>query len=166
MITNPRRMNSRRSHDQRPLLQEQANSDNYFEKLDEHIPKSINCKNNKYLIKAAKVASKSSMTHRHGAVIVHKNEVIASGYNYSTSYLCHDYSIHAEVAAISKLKGRSKEFLSECELYVVRIAHLSHEGVLKYSKPCDRCKEIIEKFNIKKTYYSTNYEYDSLTLNI
>lgn len=160
MIGQERKINNRR---QKGLSN--ANSENYFEKLDEHSPKNINSKHCRFLAHAAKIASKSSMTHRHGAIIVHKNEIISSGYNYSTSYLCHDYSIHAEVSAITKLKGKSKEFLSECELYVVRIAYLSNEGVLKYSKPCDRCKEAIEKFNIKKIYYSTNYEYDSIVSN-
>lgn len=160
MITRPKRINTRR---QQGLSN--ANSENYFEKLDEHSPKSINNKHNKFLAHAAKIATKSSMTHRHGAVIVHKNDIISSGYNYSTSYLCHDYSIHAEVSAITKLKGKSKEFLSECELYVVRIADVSYKGILKYSKPCDKCKEAIEKFNIKKIYYSTNYEYDSIVSN-
>ena len=160
MIGQEKKINNRR---QKGLSN--ANSENYFEKLDEHSPKNINSKHDRFLAHAAKIASKSSMTHRHGAIIVHKNEIISSGYNYSTSYLCHDYSIHAEVSAITKLKGKSKEFLSECELYVVRIAYLSNEGVLKYSKPCDRCKEAIEKFNIKKIYYSTNYEYDSIVSN-
>ena len=147
--------------------QEQViNSENYFEKLDECLPKIINIKNNKYLDHAAKIAAKSSMTHKHGAVIVHKNEIIASGYNYSLSYLSHFYSIHAEVAAISKLKKKSKEFLSECEMYVVRIASFNYKGVLKYSKPCENCKKAIAKSYIKKTYYSTNYEYDDIMLNV
>lgn len=133
----------------------------FFEQFDERFPKSINERHQNYLEMAAKIALNSNMSHKHGAIIVYKKKIISTGYNYFSSHLCHDYSIHAEVAAIMNIKSK-KDILSECEMYVVRIARI--DNVLKYSKPCDNCKKVINKFNIKKTYYSTNYEYDKLNI--
>jgi deoxycytidylate deaminase len=39
----------------------------------------------RYIPKAISVARKSTMTHRHGCVAVHKGQIIASAYNYVTS---------------------------------------------------------------------------------
>lgn len=89
----------------------------YFEYFDDTLAKDMNYRQNQYLKIAAAVAMKSVMNHKHGAIIVHKNNIIAVGYNYPYA----NFSIHAEVAAISQLKGREKEVLPECELYVVRI---------------------------------------------
>jgi deoxycytidylate deaminase len=34
------------------------------------------------------------------------------------------------------------------------------------SKPCEKCTKFINKYNIRKIYYSTNYDYDCNYLNI
>jgi deoxycytidylate deaminase len=130
----------------------------YFQFFDDVCPKNMSLKQNYYLRIAAEVAMNSEMNHKHGAVLVHKKNIIAVGYNY---YLA-SFSIHAEVAAISQLKGRDKDVLSECELYVVRIGPQKYDNALKYSKPCLNCQNYITKKSIKKTYYSTNYEFDNL----
>ena len=132
----------------------------YFEYFDESEPKIINLKHQYFLQIAARVAMNSTMNHKHGAIIVHKNNIIASGCNYSYA----KFSIHAEVAAISQLKGKEKEILPECKLYVVRIGPDKYNFPLKYSKPCNSCQSFICKNLIKKTYYSTNYEYDQFIL--
>lgn len=128
----------------------------YFEYFDEICPKPMNCRQHYYLEIAAQVALNSDMNHKHGAIIVYKKEIIAVGYNYYYG----NNSIHAEIAAISKLKGKEKDILPECELYVVRIAPKQFNNILKYSKPCNNCQNYIKKKSIKKTYYSTNYAYD------
>lgn len=128
----------------------------YFQYFDENNPKYMHCKQNYYLRIAAEVALNSLMNHKHGAVIVHKKSIIAAGFNYYYGKL----SIHAEVAAINQLKGRSKDVLSECELYVTRIGPNRYDNALKYSKPCNSCQNYIVKKSIKTTYYSTNYEFD------
>ncbi len=128
----------------------------YFQYFDETNPKTMNCRQNYYLEIAARVALNSDMNHKHGAIIVHKKNIIAVGYN----YYYRNSSIHAEIAAISRLKGKEKEILSECVLYVVRIAPKKYDNMLKYSKPCNNCQHYINKKSIKKTYYSTNYAYD------
>lgn len=133
-------------------------SQEYFEYLDDEEQKPMNCKQTYYLDVAAKVALNSTMNHKHGAVIVYKKNIISVGYNHHTSQnICN--SIHAEIDAISQLKGKDKNILQDCELYVVRIAP-SKDNVLKYSKPCHNCQHFICKKNIKKIYYSTNYDYE------
>lgn len=128
----------------------------YFQYFDQNNPKHMHCRQNYYLRIAADVALNSLMNHKHGAVIVHKKNIIAAGCNYCSGKL----SIHAEVAAINQLKGRHKNVLPECELYVARIGPDRYDNALKYSKPCNSCQNYITKKSIKKTYYSTNYEFD------
>jgi len=132
----------------------------YFEFFDEDIPKIMNCTQNYFIDIAAKVALNSTMNHKHGAIIVYKKQIISSGYN----YIFGTFSIHAEVAAISNVKGKYKELLQESELYVVRIGPDKYHNPLKYSKPCFNCQHFISKNLIKKTYYSTNYDYDDIVL--
>lgn len=111
---------------------------------------------------------KSVMNHKHGAIIVHKKKIIATGFNYILKQYYHEFSIHAEISAINSLKGSQqlKTILPECELYVVRIGPNEYHETLKYSKPCCKCQKVINKFGIRKAYYSTNYEYDKLTNDI
>lgn len=129
----------------------------YFQYFDDCDAKIMNDRQLNYLHVAAAIAASSVMNHKHGAIIVHKKNIIASGFNYSVGNM----SIHAEVDAITKLKGKEKEVLSECELYVVRIGAGQFNCHLKYSKPCYNCQRFINKKGIKKTFYSTNYEYDN-----
>lgn len=99
------------------------------------------------------------MLHKHGAIIVHKNKIVSVGFNYRCDLLLNNYSVHAEISAINNMKN--KLILNECDMYVVRIA-TNFINILKYSKPCENCKKTIMKYNLKKIYYSTNYEYDDL----
>ena len=133
----------------------------YYEYFDANHAKTSNEKQRYYLDIAAAVANHSPMLHKHGAIIVYKNKIIASGYNYYFA----NFSIHAEIAAIKSIKGRCKHLLSECELYVVRIAPERFNHALKYSKPCCNCQHTIIKNNIKKAFYSTNYSYDIIREN-
>ena len=131
----------------------------YFECNDSMKPKISNEKQKEYLNIAAKIAEKSPMyPHKHGAVIVHKDKIIATGYNYYIS----NFSIHAEVSAISHIKKKQKHILQECDIYVVRIGPKSFNNPLKYSRPCPNCQDTIIKNNIKNAYYSTSYEYDDI----
>ena len=91
------------------------------ESKDENINKDINKKHQIFLDKAAEIAKYSTMQQKHGAVIVHKNKIIAYGFNYMTHYLNDNNSIHAEVAAISQV-FKNKTILEDCDIYVVRIA--------------------------------------------
>lgn len=123
---------------------------------DTQIPKNIGSKHSYYLDEATKTAHKSSMTHQHGCVIVSDTgDIIACGFNKNVNFMCHQFSIHAEADAISKLK---KIMLLNVSMYIVRI---SPAGIfLKYSKPCNNCQKLIQKCGIKRVYYSTSYEFN------
>ena len=110
-----------------------------------------------YFDRAAKVALKSRMNHRHGCVIVSdEGKIIAHGFNRDVDFMCHQHSIHAEVDAIGKL---TKIMLQNIySMYIVRIS--PRDAMLKYSKPCSNCEKLILKSGIKRIYYSTSYEYE------
>lgn len=124
--------------------------------------RDITKKHEFFMEKAAEIALKSSMQQKHGAVIVYKNNIIGSGFNYNCSYMSNNYSIHAEVAAISQI-FYDKNLLKLCDIYVVRISP-AFNNCLKNSKPCKNCTNFIKKYNLRNTYYSTNDTYDKLYL--
>lgn len=109
---------------------------------------------------AADVAKKSNMLQKHGCVIVHKKNIIATGYNMMCPYYHH--SIHAEVNTLKKVKN-NKHLLKHSEMYIVRIGKNSLGNPLKYSKPCINCEKCIKEHGIKKVFYSTNHEMDIIT---
>ncbi len=117
-----------------------------------------NTRHQQFMEQAIKMAKKSTMEHKHGAVIVHNNEIIATGFNYRKYYMSHGFSIHAEVDALTKVKGK-RNLLSEAEMYVVRIGRfrptMPDSYCMKYSKPCRECSKAIVKHGIRKVYYST-----------
>jgi len=130
---------------------------NYFECIDSVCVRISNEKQKYYLNIAAKIANKSPMfNHKHGAIIVYKDKIIGSGFNY---YMA-DFSIHAEVAAIASIHKKQKHILRDCDIYVVRIGPDRFNNPLKYSRPCTNCSNTIIKNNIKNAFYSTNYDYD------
>ncbi len=99
--------------------------------------------------RAAKVATKSTMMHRHGCVVVASDGSVFEGYNHHGVYMSHRFSIHAEIHALYKAKKYQYPLM---EMYVVRI---NKSGVLKYSRPCPECQLEILKFGIPKVYFST-----------
>jgi deoxycytidylate deaminase len=132
--------------------------------IDDIPPKATTDRQRFFLDRAARAAMKSTMTHKHGAIIVKNDDIIAEGHNHHFIHMCHKFSIHAEVDAMRKAKKIHN--LYECELYVVRIGPRSFDHCLKYSKPCCDCQKAILKHGIKKAYYSTNSEYDAMLKNI
>lgn len=135
----------------------------YFEYNDDSCAKISNEKQQNYLNIAAKLAAKSPVyIHKHGAIIVYKDKIISSGYNY---YIKDVICMHAEANAIYKINKKYKSILNECDIYVVRIGPYSLKSFnnpLKYSRPCLKCENTIIKNNIKNVYYSTSYEYDNI----
>jgi len=127
--------------------------------------KMINKKHQLFLEKAGEIALKSNMQQKHGAIVVYKNKILASGYNERCDYMYENFSIHAEVSAISKL-FHNKKLLELCDIYVVRIAGEAYDNCLKNSKPCKSCTNFIKKHGLRNIYYSTNYKYDEMIMQI
>lgn len=127
-----------------------------YSNVDDEIAKF---KNDYYLKIAAEVARKSPMTQKHGCIIVYKKKIIATGYNTMPDMF--NRSLHAEINALNKVKNK-QNVLKDSDLYIVRIGTDSYNNVLKYSKPCEHCTREIIQNKVRKVYYSTNYEYDTL----
>lgn len=104
--------------------------------------------------RAVQLAKKSVMTQKHGAVIVKGGEIIGQGYNHATTFMSHSWSCHAEVAAILNLKNKSRKYLEDATLIVVRVGPVSIGCPMKLSKPCENCRKAIEKVGIRKVFYS------------
>jgi deoxycytidylate deaminase len=102
------------------------------------------------------------MQHRHGCVIVYNDkEIVAEGYNNMRSVNMENiFSVHAEMDAINKLRQvmrtKSKDFITKCKLYVVRIGTESMDYPLKLSAPCAHCSKIIRDVGIPRVCYSLN----------
>jgi deoxycytidylate deaminase len=106
--------------------------------------------------RAISLANKSTMQHRHGAVIVKNGQIIGEGFNYETHFMCHQWSIHSEVAAIMSIKRqhRNKKFLEDAVMLVVRIGARNWNSDCRLSKPCEKCRQAINESGIKKVFYS------------
>ena len=100
------------------------------------------------------VASKSTMNQRHGAIIVKNGEIVGEGCNYTAKWMCHPYSVHAEVAALLSVpkRNRHRKYLEDSTMLVIRIS--GKDKHCNFSAPCDNCKKEIEKYGIKRVFYS------------
>jgi deoxycytidylate deaminase len=119
-----------------------------------------------YLNRATRLAAKSQVVQRHGAVVVKGGSVISTGVNsYANDPVMfpvdhfevdsmprfsnrNHLSVHAEVAAIRRA---SSEQLRGAVLYVARI---SKGGVVGNSAPCAQCAAEVLKAGIKKVIYT------------
>lgn len=122
--------------------------------IHEPIPKMPNEKQQIFLRKAAQLALRSNMLHRHGCIVVNSQtgEILSSGYNHNYIHMYHKMSCHAEYDALRKIK---KTFdLTNAEMYVVRIGTDKMGYPLKLSKPCEGCRKLIERAQIARVYYS------------
>lgn len=126
-----------------------------YKNVDDDISK---LKNEQYLQFAAEIAKKSTMTQKHGCIIVYKKQVIATGYN--TMPHMYSRSLHAEINALNKVKHK-QSILKDSDMYIVRIGTDLFDNVLKYSKPCEDCTRHIVSNKIRRVFYSTNYEFDT-----
>jgi deoxycytidylate deaminase len=109
---------------------------------------------------AVQQAQKSTMQHRHGAIIVNKcGDILGQGYNNVHSFYSHQYSMHAEVAAIQNLRKKNRKLwvAEDLTMIVVRIGGRTGECCYtKLSKPCHDCQKEIKKMGIKRVFYSVN----------
>jgi deoxycytidylate deaminase len=101
---------------------------------------------------AARAAQQSSMTHKHGCVIVFPKGDTVSGWNHHDIHLTESFSIHAEIDALYKASKAGK--LHDTHMYVVRIG--VDANTLKLSRPCSACRQKIESVGIRKIFYSTD----------
>lgn len=117
---------------------------------------------------AIRLANRSYMTQRHGAVIIRNGEVIARGTNRHESHLYHLFSLHAEMDCIADLKKKytaeikSRKWMRDCRMIVVRVSRENGNERLRMSKPCQFCKRAIEETGIPIIFYSNEISMEKL----
>lgn len=103
---------------------------------------------------AEKLADKSDHnSHKHGAVLTRKNNVIGLGFNQYKTHPKSTHGFHMIHAEFSAILNSGLETFQNCELYVVR---KRKNGTLANSKPCSSCEKMLRLLGIEKVYYSTD----------
>lgn len=99
------------------------------------------------------IAQKSPVHSKFAAIIMHRNKIVSTGYNYVTDissknknmmYEPNKHSVHAERHAIMNVKNKMK--LNECKIIIFKI---TDSGVVKECGPCEMCKKLLNKYSIK-----------------
>lgn len=121
---------------------------------------------------ARQIAEQSDFTRTHvGCLITYKGVPIASGFNSNKTHpMQKDYNkyrggenddnfvpkLHAEIAALSKLKDISGLDAKKIRLHVYRIRKDQKYGM---ARPCPSCMKAIRDAGIRKIHYTTNNGY-------
>lgn len=113
-------------------------------------------KDKAFLSVARYFATKSNARNTHGAVIVKGGRVVGTGYNrnrnhptiVSPEHIKTNCSIHAEESAI-------RDAGYDVKNAVIYVARVNKSGEDRDSKPCPRCRVLIEKSGIKRIIYTT-----------
>lgn len=126
------------------------------------------------ILERVAIANEPVSRSRVAALLVHRNELIAVGYNKMKSHPMakrfqkHEEALylHAEVDCIKNaLRVVDVDYLPKCTMYVLRVKHPDNSNkkfVRGLAKPCSGCNMAIDTFGIKKVYFTTNEGYDTL----
>ena len=99
------------------------------------------------------IANKSNMEHKYACAIFNRNNLLSYGFNsykiniynnFNKKYETNKYSIHAEKAAIRKVKN--KNILKDCKIYIIKIKG----DTIEQGIPCPMCYNLLNKYNITK----------------
>ena len=111
-----------------------------------------------------KLYNRPTNKNKHFSFLMRKGRVIAIGWNdkYKTNPLAVKYNYpyyyrHSELHALSSVISRTD--IHRCILINIR---LNKYGELMIAKPCEHCMGLINAFNIKETYYSTQEGFKKL----
>lgn len=105
-----------------------------------------------YVEKAVSEATKSTMMHKHGCVIITKGGEVVTGRNRETSQtrrFKRRCTRHAEVDAGIKVK---RSDLKDAVVIVVRVT--GKTSGLAMSEPCPRCRRFLEKAGVRLVLFS------------
>lgn len=98
----------------------------------------------------------------HFAFICDKGNIISMGMNSSKTHTLaykHGYTypnLHAELDAIVKARRYD---LSRCVMYNIRLSRMSlrkQHPVLRMSKPCVHCNDLVRSFGLRGVFYTTD----------
>lgn len=108
-----------------------------------------------YMNMARYLASKSTLRHKHGAVVVKSGRVLGTGFNKQRN--------HPRVIPQGKHKeqcGRHAEYVAIKEAgentinATLFVARINRQGDDLLSKPCINCQKLIEESRIKNVVYT------------
>lgn len=99
-------------------------------------------------------AEKSSHSFfRHGAISLYKNKILTKGHNQCLNKDIIFTSMHAEMSVIQQLK-RMNLNLKKIKKLTIVVIRINKNGLLRQSKPCNKCQHIMKRYGIKKCIYS------------
>ncbi len=102
------------------------------------------------------IAKKSPVHSKFVAIIIFRNKVISTGFNYVKDissknalekYEPNKHSVHAERDAIMKVKN--KTILNKCRIIIYK---MTHSGVIKECGPCEMCFKLLNKYSLKQKF--------------
>lgn len=116
----------------------------------------MNCSPNKFyehidILK--KIASNSSLQHRHSACLIKGNKIHSFGFNkYMKEIVCNNHyiniTIHAEMDALFNYYPKNTKGM---DILIIRVGK---GGDLRNSRPCNSCIDKLNQKGIRKVYYS------------
>jgi tRNA(Arg) A34 adenosine deaminase TadA len=106
--------------------------------------------------KLIEFAKKSNVNQRHSAAIINGNNIFNIGINkYCTNKKLS--TIHAEIDTLFAFKTKYKKIIDGVDIIVIRVNNSNNVINLKNSRPCSKCIETLQKYNIRKVYYSNEF---------
>ena len=100
---------------------------------------------------------------QHFSCIYKNGKCLYRGYNHlrnSYNGKCICYSTHAEMDVLHKvLKGcKLQPFKDIIDLsdYIIVVARINNDGLIRNSRPCNQCLETMVKYRIKRIFYSND----------
>lgn len=107
-----------------------------------------------YMNVARFLATKSTMRHKHGAVVVKSGRVLGMGYNkrrndprnLNPGRHRYDSGCHAEMSALKNV--------SDPRGAIIFVARVNRSGNDLLSKPCEICASELKRLGIKKVIYT------------
>jgi deoxycytidylate deaminase len=109
---------------------------------------------------AQSLLSKPIGSYKHFTFILRGNKILSIGWNdlhandakINGKYIKYPLGgIHSEAAAIEKLND-----FNNCRKLTLLNIRLNKKGILRLSKPCEHCNNLLLAIGFNKIYYSTN----------
>lgn len=106
---------------------------------------------------AEKLSEKSNHpSHKHGAVIVRKSQILGFGFNEYKSHPKSNHPFKMKHAEFSAVLNTKLEDLSGCDIYIFR---KTKNDKIANSKPCHFCELMLKSLNVKRVFYSHEENY-------
>ena len=103
--------------------------------------------------KLIEFAKKSNVNQKHSAALIKGDCIYEIGINkYCTNKKLS--TVHAEMDVLFSFKSKYKKMSETVDIIIIRLNNSCNNINLKNSRPCNRCIEILQEYNIRRVYYS------------